>query len=216
MTVTVSRRDINKSRTRASIITALRDLLDESPLGGITAERVADQAGVSRRTFFNYFPNVASVVSAAFAQYTTSMVAALPPYAPGGSPVEALRSVVRQGGIPTPLVDWIWAVGSVDTSVHEHAATAVHQQVWAEQEQWLHTALRNWLPEPADELYLRITAATLMSAFAAAAQEWCAPRQHRRPLTERDVREFHARAETALGHLADGLALHLTAGAGRG
>ncbi|HEU5144372.1 MAG TPA: TetR family transcriptional regulator [Dermatophilaceae bacterium] len=44
--------------TREQIIRAALDLAAEDPGRRLTAERIAERAGVSRRTFFNYFPTV--------------------------------------------------------------------------------------------------------------------------------------------------------------
>ena len=40
---------------------------------GLTAEAVADRAGVSRRTFFNYFPSVESVLTASVTEFFASV-----------------------------------------------------------------------------------------------------------------------------------------------
>ena len=40
---------------------------------GLTAEAVADRAGVSRRTFFNYFPSVDSVLTASVTEFFASV-----------------------------------------------------------------------------------------------------------------------------------------------
>ncbi|MCH5450323.1 TetR/AcrR family transcriptional regulator [Bacillus cereus] len=52
-----SRRELNKQATRAAIIEAAVSLLSENGLGNFTAEDLADAVGISRRTFFNYFPS---------------------------------------------------------------------------------------------------------------------------------------------------------------
>ncbi len=44
--------------TRERISDSALELAAEDPQARLTAERIADRAGVSRRTFFNYFPSV--------------------------------------------------------------------------------------------------------------------------------------------------------------
>jgi AcrR family transcriptional regulator len=44
--------------TRERITDSALELAGEDPQSRLTAERIADRAGVSRRTFFNYFPSV--------------------------------------------------------------------------------------------------------------------------------------------------------------
>ncbi len=55
------RREANKARTRAAVIAAATTLIQSERMESITAEQVADAAGISRRTFFNYFPSVEAV-----------------------------------------------------------------------------------------------------------------------------------------------------------
>jgi AcrR family transcriptional regulator len=50
-----SRRELNKAATRHAITEAALSLLRSRGPGNFTAEDIADAAGISRRTFFNYF-----------------------------------------------------------------------------------------------------------------------------------------------------------------
>ncbi|MDQ4490387.1 TetR/AcrR family transcriptional regulator [Sinomonas sp. ASV486] len=63
-TETPSRREQNKAATRESIIGAGLSLATARGLGGFTVEELADAAGVSRRTFFNYFSSVEEAIAA--------------------------------------------------------------------------------------------------------------------------------------------------------
>ncbi|MFK0001694.1 TetR family transcriptional regulator [Paenarthrobacter sp. NPDC090522] len=58
-----SRRELNKAATRASIAAAALDLLRSNGPGNFTVEDIAASAGVSRRTFFNYFPSLEAALS---------------------------------------------------------------------------------------------------------------------------------------------------------
>lgn len=53
-----SRRDLNKIATHGALVRAAIDLVDERGFEAVTADAVAERAGVSRRTFFNYFPSL--------------------------------------------------------------------------------------------------------------------------------------------------------------
>lgn len=61
----LGRRELNKQQTRASLIQAACDLLalrgDAS-----TVEEIAERAGVSRATFFNYFPSKDDLLQAIY------------------------------------------------------------------------------------------------------------------------------------------------------
>lgn len=50
-----SRRELNRQATHAAIVAATLDLAESEAWEEVTVERVAERAGVSRRTFFNYF-----------------------------------------------------------------------------------------------------------------------------------------------------------------
>jgi AcrR family transcriptional regulator len=50
-------RERKRAATRAAITAVARSLTAERGLNGYTLEEVCEQAGISRRTFFNYFPS---------------------------------------------------------------------------------------------------------------------------------------------------------------
>lgn len=50
-----SRRELNKAATRQAITDSALELLRSKGPGNFTVEDIADAAGISRRTFFNYF-----------------------------------------------------------------------------------------------------------------------------------------------------------------
>ncbi|MBT2587350.1 TetR family transcriptional regulator [Arthrobacter sp. ISL-95] len=60
---TPSRRELNKAATRSSIASAALDLLRSNGSGNFTVEDIAASAGVSRRTFFNYFPSLEAALA---------------------------------------------------------------------------------------------------------------------------------------------------------
>jgi AcrR family transcriptional regulator len=49
-------RERKRAATRAAVTAVARSLTAESGLNGYTVEEVCERAGISRRTFFNYFP----------------------------------------------------------------------------------------------------------------------------------------------------------------
>jgi AcrR family transcriptional regulator len=70
------RRAVNKQRTRDALSSAAIALVAEEGIDALTAERIAEAAGVSRRTLFNYFPRVEDVLTASIEQVTTDTLAA--------------------------------------------------------------------------------------------------------------------------------------------
>jgi AcrR family transcriptional regulator len=55
--IEVGLRERKRAATRGSISAIARSLTAERGLNGYTVEEVCEQAGISRRTFFNYFPS---------------------------------------------------------------------------------------------------------------------------------------------------------------
>jgi AcrR family transcriptional regulator len=74
---TPGRREQNKAATRAAIADAARRLVQDEGADALTAEKVADAAGVSRRTLFNYFPSVEAVLNAPLTAFLDRAAAGL-------------------------------------------------------------------------------------------------------------------------------------------
>lgn len=60
---TPSRRELNKAATREAITASALELLRSKGPGNFTVEEIAESAGISRRTFFNYFSSTEAAIS---------------------------------------------------------------------------------------------------------------------------------------------------------
>ena len=58
----MSLREKNKARTRTAILNAARDLAKQGQWDAITTRQIADAAGVSYQTLYNYYPSKASIL----------------------------------------------------------------------------------------------------------------------------------------------------------
>jgi AcrR family transcriptional regulator len=58
-----SRRELNKAATRQAIVESTLALLRQNGPGNFTVEDIADAAGISRRTFFNYFGSTEAAIA---------------------------------------------------------------------------------------------------------------------------------------------------------
>lgn len=195
------RRELNKARTREAIVGALRELVAELPAADVTVEQVAARAGVSRRTFFNYFGSIPAVLSAVFADHAAAMIAQLDPDALGDDPVTALRGLAHEHGIPEDLLGWFVALNrhGADTD----ATVLLERTVWADMAAWLREQLHAVLPE-ADPLFVATLASAVMSCFQATEEAWLQDADRPEPLSPADVTSFHDHLDRALGLLADG------------
>ena len=99
------RRAANKQRTRDALSSAAIALVAEEGIDALTAERIAEAAGVSRRTLFNYFPRVEDVLTASIEQVTTDTLAAFVAR-PADEPLRrSVVAVLEQLGTPYAAVD---------------------------------------------------------------------------------------------------------------
>ncbi|MCK8671341.1 TetR/AcrR family transcriptional regulator [Rhodococcus sp. HM1] len=69
----LGRRERNKLRTRQRMLDAARRLFAERGVDGSTIEDIADLAGVSRATVFNYFPSKDDLITALHASHMDAL-----------------------------------------------------------------------------------------------------------------------------------------------
>ena len=69
-------RAVKKERTRQALSEAAVAIVAAEGIDALTADRIAAEAGVSRRTLFNYFPRVEDVLTASIDQVTQETMAA--------------------------------------------------------------------------------------------------------------------------------------------
>ena len=58
----MSLREKNKARTRTAILTAAKELAKQGQWDAVTTRQIADDAGVSYQTLYNYYPSKASIL----------------------------------------------------------------------------------------------------------------------------------------------------------
>lgn len=195
------RRELNKARTSESIVSALRELVGETPAEDITVEQVAERAGISRRTFFNYFGSISAVLSAVFAGHAAAMIAQLDAEELSHDPVAALRRLVRTEGIPADFLGWLAAL-----NCHGQATDGrvlLERSVWADMADWLREQLHTLRPG-ADPLFVATLASSVMSCFQAAEEAWIDDPDRPAALSPDDITSFHHHLDRALGLLATG------------
>lgn len=113
--VPTSRREINKTATRTAIVDAAHRLLLEQGPEAVTADRIAEAAGVSRRTFFNYFPTLESALNDptdAFVEHVLDIFAEQPRELPiMAAAVNALNGLADRS-LLAPLAELVAAAHS--------------------------------------------------------------------------------------------------------
>lgn len=76
-TAAPSRRELNKTATRDAIVQAAFEQLRTGGFASLTAESIAESAGISRRTLFNYFPSIEAALNEPTRRLLDRAVAAL-------------------------------------------------------------------------------------------------------------------------------------------
>ncbi len=162
-------RELKKARTHADLVDAAYALVRDHGMDGVTAEAVADRAGVSRRTFFNYFPSVESVLVEGAGDFFTTVGHRLEER-PADEPVmDSLEGIVASPADPA-LLERISVLGVVGLSSPQ--ARGVIQDVLHDWLGWFGDHLRSRLPEGADELYVVGLATAVVAAAQASIFVW--------------------------------------------
>ena len=97
-----------KAATRLSLHEAALRLAMEHGLDGVTVEDIADEVGVSRRTFSNYFANKEDAVLHADRERTRALVALVAGRPAEEPPWQALRASVSELYRARPIPDPEW------------------------------------------------------------------------------------------------------------
>jgi AcrR family transcriptional regulator len=174
-TAVPSRREQNKAATRQAITDAALELLRGKGPGNFTVEDIAEAAGISRRTFFNYF----SSTEAALASVTNGFLDhALQQFRlrPAGEPIlESARIALMQLADPMTVAP----MAELFTLTQQNSLL-----VRSELEAWDHcteqiilAAKERVAKTPGadiDELYLRALAGSVISCGKAAMDVWFA------------------------------------------
>ncbi|MGB3257478.1 MAG: TetR/AcrR family transcriptional regulator [Ornithinimicrobium sp.] len=161
-----SRRELNKERTRASIRAATWTLATQRPLGEITAEQIAESAGVSRRTFFNYYAGVDAVMAEAIREPMLDMAATFLSRPRGEDPLTAIVAALGDQ-LPTDIVRWCVVLGPEQARNSE-----VYAQMWHLHAHWLISVLHQRLGDDADSFLVEGLSGSILSIFAATSRAW--------------------------------------------
>ncbi|MEJ2885081.1 acyl-CoA-like ligand-binding transcription factor [Actinomycetospora aeridis] len=175
MAAPAGRRERKKLATRAALRRAALRLALRDGVENVTAERIADEADVARRTFFNYFSGKEEALLATAALGAEAVVARFRARPPRESVLTALRAAVLEvmdGG----------SDGDDDLAGREHVAvlrlirrapSLLPQQlsVLAAQERALAAAIAERLELP-DDAYARLCATTAFGALRVVLDRW--------------------------------------------
>lgn len=168
-----SRRELNKAATRQAITDAALALLRGKGPGNFTAEDIAEAAGISRRTFFNYFGSTEAALASVTHGFLDSALRQFR-MRPAGEPVlESARAALMQLADPmtvAPLAE-LFALTQDNASLSRSELEA-----WDHCTEQIISAARERIADipgaAVDELYLRALAGSVISCGKAAMDVW--------------------------------------------
>jgi AcrR family transcriptional regulator len=98
MSVSEGLRARKKAETRRALASAALRLADELGPDGVTVETIAEAAGVSPRTFFNYFPSKEDAICGSTLDRSAAMLADLIARPETETPLDAMRATTLAAG----------------------------------------------------------------------------------------------------------------------
>jgi AcrR family transcriptional regulator len=153
----VGLRASNKQRTREALTKAANAIVTAEGIEALTADRIADEAGVSRRTLFNYFSRVEDVLTASLDEVTAEIIAALVGR-PADEPLRQSIGAVLDGLVDHPVFAQACALErAADASP---ATRRFLREVDDRQIDAFEQGLRDRLGQDADPVYVAALAAS--------------------------------------------------------
>lgn len=180
-------RERKKAQTTTALVDSAYGLVAERGLGAVNADAVAARAGVSRRTFFNYFPSVEAALAHGIGEFLEDLKGRLNDRPADESVMESLELML--GGPADPaFLQRILQLGSVGAPDLQ-ARAVLHGAVdaWLP---WLIDHLRRRLPAGTDALYAVHLALAVTAGTQAAIHVWA--ERTDRALTPESCAEFQA------------------------
>ena len=170
-----SRRELNKAATRQAITDAALLLLRSKGPGNFTVEDIADAAGISRRTFFNYFSSTEAALASVTHGFLDNALAQFR-LRPADEPIlESARAALIQLADPmtvAPMAE-LYSLAQSNPQLNRSELEAwdhcTAEIIDAARERFARTA-----GTELDELYLRALAGSIISCGKAAMDVWFA------------------------------------------
>lgn len=178
---------MNRARTQQALIEATRELTASHGLVDVTVEDIADRAGVSRRTFFNYFPSIEVALAASINDTITGIAEAFLARPADESPLTAIIRALEEAPFEERLISWVFSVGQCGPD-QRTKPPALH--LWRHHFEWAAGLIAQRTGADADSLYCTTLAGTVLTVFESAEATWLAERPEV-PVGDEDVAIFN-------------------------
>ncbi|GAA1781190.1 TetR/AcrR family transcriptional regulator [Leucobacter iarius] len=168
--------DRRKADTRLAIARAAASRFAEHGANRVTAESIADAAGVSLRTFYRYFPTkedaVAPLLGIGAASWQDALAASRP-----GDPREAIPAIIDRLLVPADTAEregLRWTRGLLRAMAEDPALRAVWHRVNHDSETRLRTIVAELEGPDSDPFQVRLLAAAATDAIRLGLEHWAA------------------------------------------
>jgi AcrR family transcriptional regulator len=164
----LSLRERKKAETRRELAEAAYEVIRDHGLDALSADAVAQRAGVSRRTFFNYFPTIEASVQPVVEEFLDDMLSRLPSEVPEGRLMATIADVARSLD-DDALIERFTVIGLMShRSLSHKALFYASVQGWQERL----TDQISLLSKSTDELWVQGVSGALHGAAEAALAVW--------------------------------------------
>ncbi|WP_181036017.1 TetR/AcrR family transcriptional regulator [Arthrobacter sp. N199823] len=163
-----SRRELNKTATREAIANAALAFLRSGNLSSFTVDDVAAAAGVSRRTFFNYFSSVEAAIASFTQTYLDAIIMAFKDRPAGESILESAQVALSVAGNSQDLT----VLAEVFALTQDPQLGRFQLQAWDDCSLKITELARRQLPEGTDELYIHALVGAVIGSCRAAFIVW--------------------------------------------
>lgn len=200
---------MNKQATRQAIVDAALELLRNEGREAMTATAIAEAAGISRRTLFNYFPTVDAILSDPLQRLLERVVEVLAESSENLPLIGAAIQALQGAGVPQLLAPVAYLAIYSHSCGQGHGSGQANQ--WQDASQDVVATIERKYPH-ADPFEVRIFAHSILGAGQAAFEEWTrrlATTAGQAPGNDLDIsaehiQSLHALLTHALEQLRDG------------
>lgn len=210
---TGTRRELNKRATKQAIVEAVADLLRNGSATALTATQIAEAAGVSRRTLFNYFPSVDAVFSYPLHQVLGTMVDSISDLTDSMPLVEAIIESLKSDDV-SQMLGQVAQFGAFLRTEEANCGFPSTMNEWRTATTEVIEKVARRYPQ-ADSFSIRVFTHALLGAGQAAFDEWIerlpATETHGLDISPELISVFHSLITQAMKTLDQGFtALPLT------
>ena len=193
-----SRRELNKAATREAIALAALNFLRSGDLNTFTVDDVAEAAGVSRRTFFNYFSSVEAAVASFTQNYLDQVIVELEARPAGEPLLESAQIALSALGNAHDL----GILAETFALTQDPQLSRFQLQAWDECSTKITQFARDRMPAGTDELFLFTLVGAVIGGGRAAFLVWFL--EHGTDVTQASLSDLRNKLQAAISLIRQG------------